>query len=179
MYPTPADYERITNTLYATGPCMLILRGPSGSGKSSLGATIERNMAGAQSFEADDFFVLGNRYVFRPDLLKYAHGMCLAKVARRYFERNQRKHWVIVANTGIKRGPSEYEEVAALYDHKVLYYKMPALQAYEAGDKVERQKIVSTLAMNNLHRVSEDIIESQCEKLILSEKESEVKVVYI
>lgn len=179
MYPTPADYEHITNTLYATGPCMLILRGPSGSGKSSLGATLERNMPGAQSFEADDFFMLGNRYVFRSDLLKYAHGMCLTKVARRYFERGPRKHWCIVANTGIKRGPSEYEEVAALYGHKVLYYKMPALRAYEAGDKIERQKIVSTLAMKNLHKVSEKIIEGQFEKLIQSEEDAEVKVAYI
>lgn len=53
---------------------LYILRGPSGSGKSSL----VKELGAKSVFSADDYFMQNNQYIFDSSKLGYAHGKCMA-----------------------------------------------------------------------------------------------------
>lgn len=65
---TIKSQKKSNKTLY-------ILRGPSGTGKS----TLAKDLGAKETFSADDYFMKGDKYVFDPHKLGSAHGQCKAK----------------------------------------------------------------------------------------------------
>lgn len=66
---------KIVKSQFESNKKLYILRGPSGTGKSTLAETL-----GAKAvFSADNYFMQGDKYVFNPSKLSSAHGQCQAK----------------------------------------------------------------------------------------------------
>lgn len=99
---------------------MYLIRGVSGSGKTTFAKTLEKSLEDAKSFAADDYFYwLGNgEYQFAPNMLPTAHGFCRKNVTTAA-ENGVRN--IIVHNTFTTEGELlPYLNIAADNDYKVV-----------------------------------------------------------
>lgn len=96
--PTAVDYIN-------TSKMMFILRGLSGSGKSTIAKEIEDTYKGAVVCSADQFFTVRGRYMFDPKRLREAHEYSHEK-ARRACIRNE--NVVVIDNTNVKKWEMDY-----------------------------------------------------------------------
>lgn len=94
---------------------LYILRGPSGTGKSTLAKTLGVK----QVFSADDYFMQGDNYVFNPDKLGIAHGNCKSLTLKAMYHGVSP---IAVDNTfTTKKEIKPYVELANRYDYKVEF----------------------------------------------------------
>ena len=105
---------------------LIILRGPSGSGKSSIANHLRVDRFGDIStswFEADHFFGMGEDYNFDASKLGQAHGWCKAQVrARMDGECDQ----IIVSNTSMTNWEMKpYLELAEEYGYELEILRTP------------------------------------------------------
>jgi len=78
----------------AVGNILYIVRGLPGSGKSTYAKTL---VPASAHFEADQYFMKGDKYAFDPSKLKDAHADCLARTRKAMVDG---KHKVVaVSNT--------------------------------------------------------------------------------
>jgi len=65
-------------------PCLIILRGEPGSGKTTYAHKLVE-MEGFRAFSADDHMVINGKYVFLPGRLEKAHSTCQKEVKTALF----------------------------------------------------------------------------------------------
>jgi predicted kinase len=94
---------------------LTILRGLPGAGKSTFAALLSEQRNTTVIVEADDFFMVGDEYVFDPLKLKEAHADCLAR-AKKALEEG---YSVIVANTNSRHW--EFEEYIKYAEEKEIF----------------------------------------------------------
>lgn len=109
-------------------PKVVILRGISGGGKSTLAKKLKGNDPLVHIVSADDAFIVNGEYRFDPAKLPQAHGDCL----RKFISLVQQGFSVIVDNTNttaIEIAP--YYQVAAAYhvDVKIITLEVDPLIA--------------------------------------------------
>jgi predicted ABC-type ATPase len=117
---------------------VIIVRGPSGSGKSSL---IQKRYPNAKVVSADHYFMINGEYVFDPVALPLAHAQCF----RLFLQLLVEKHpLVVVDNTATKTWEWEnYALAAKLAEYKVLLVEM----IVQSVDWIQR------CASRNVHHV--------------------------
>lgn len=122
---------------------LIILRGPSGTGKSTISSAIASMTTPV--FETDRFFTYNHVYKFDISKLKNAHQWNQLEVERQMFHDVS---LVIVANTFIAHWEMErYLELAEEYEYEVEIIKTPG--PWDANVLFERNK----------HSVPLDVIE--------------------
>lgn len=118
-----------------------ILRGVSGSGKSTYAAT---NYPGALVVSADSFFAFVDGYKFDPTKLSEAHGLCL----RGFVDAAQRGRNVVVDNTNIT-----VEEIAPYYAIAEAYGREVEIVTFDVP--------ISIAHARNIHNVPLAKVEGQ------------------
>jgi len=100
---------------------VIILRGVSGSGKSTFASMLARHNNGAVVVTADDYFMDSHgNYVFIPSLLPVAHQRCFSNFQNALFDPDV--NTVIVANTNTSpRDFKNYVDAAESYGATVTY----------------------------------------------------------
>lgn len=89
--------------------CLYIIRGIPGSGKSTLALQMYRSGMIDDFFEADDYFVTDEGYIFNPQELQKAHQKCQKDVR----ESLQLGLTVAVSNTSVQEWEVKtYEDIA-------------------------------------------------------------------
>lgn len=76
-------------------PKLYIIRGLPGSGKSTLAKAFVFAGIADEHYEADQYFMVGKKYMFDPTKLSYAHKQCLNEVHAALLEGKN----VVVSNT--------------------------------------------------------------------------------
>lgn len=120
---------------------LIIIRGLPGSGKSTLAHSAEQ-FIGCCAVEADNFHIIDNKYVYRPERARYAHEWCQSQAA---FYLNQGKN-VVVSNTSLTaRAMNPYYELALDFG-------------------ADFEIVNCTGNYDNIHDVPQDILDSMKEK---------------
>jgi predicted kinase len=92
---------------------LIIIRGISGSGKSTYAATLD-----CPVFTADDYFMIDGEYKFIPSLLPDAHSDCRSKVYRAMYDGVEK---IAVVNTFTQEWEFKtYLDMAASMDYTVF-----------------------------------------------------------
>ena len=140
---------------------VIINRAVPGSGKTTMTRCItdelEKNQIPYAIHSTDDFFMVGNRYVFDITKLNEYHQKNLQN-----FEESLQKgvEVVICDNTNIAPWQSEpYTKLAREYDYQILYI---TLDPREIEKHVEAQKV--TPQKPDAHGVEEDILKRMIEE---------------
>lgn len=101
---------------------LILLRGPSGTGKSTIARAIG-NGSFAPVFEADQFFTHNYVYKFDISKIKLAHQLCQIQTERQMYHSVP---LVIVSNTFIAQWEMEtYLELAEQYKYEVEMIRTP------------------------------------------------------
>lgn len=96
-----------------TKPTLILLRGVSGSGKS----TVSKLFPNFEVVEADQFFMHNGEYRFHPDRLTYAHTWCKTRTKKLLSEGKN----VVVSNTSTReQDVVSYQNIA--YDMDSEFY---------------------------------------------------------
>lgn len=98
---------------------LIILRGSSGSGKSSFANFLSKRLCGIVSnHEADDFFMLEDKYIFNAKDLPHAHFACLSQTE---FDMKDNVGTIIISNTSTRESEIQpYLDLAAKYNYQVV-----------------------------------------------------------
>lgn len=125
---------------------LIILRGCSGSGKSTFGHFLVRLSNGyISNIAADDFFYKDGKYQFDVTKLGQAHASCIRQVEEDMKENVD----ICVSNTSTtEKELKPYLELAEKYDYKVI----SLVVENRHGNK-------------NIHDVPDDTIKNQAERL--------------
>jgi predicted kinase len=162
MYLTPQQIEHIADKYKSMRKGLILIRGVSGTGKSTLARSLNPNVY----YESDEFFMRRGMYNFDVRMLKYAHGLCYNMTAKFLHQNGE----AIVANTLTTDSEvKSYQHLAAEFDVPVYCVITPLTTAILAAkdqndnvkQNVEYQKLISIAAMTNKHNVSVEIIERQ------------------
>jgi len=125
-----------------------LIRGVSGSGKTTFAKTLEKSLEDAKSFAADDYFYwLGNgEYQFMPYMLPTAHRLCRENVLKAAESKVQN---IIVHNTfTTERELLPYLNIAADNNYKVVSVVME-----------------NRHGRSSVHNVPESVTSQQAERL--------------
>lgn len=165
MYLTNQEISDI-DALYRENPRgLLLIRGVSGSGKSSLARMLDPSVY----YESDNFFMRrtnnGLKYIFDGSKLGYAHGLCHNMTAQFLFHEGR----AIVANTLTTEAEVErYRKLASDFGVPLYSVTTPLtlalLKAFKDKDSIEYGKLLSVAALQNKHSVTEEIIERQLQR---------------
>ena len=152
-------HVRIGNSIYrfAEAPKMYIMRGVSGSGKS----TMAKQLVGSgEIFSTDDFFTSSSgQYNFDMNYISDAHGWNKDRVQKAV---NEGMSPIVVDNTTVQAWEAKpYVEMAqeAGYDIEVVEPDSPWWQDFEPGmSEEDLADLASTLAEKNTHGVPEEVV---------------------
>lgn len=118
---------------------MVIMRGASGSGKSTKASKIKASNQRFVVCSADQYFVKDGIYNFNPALLPEAHAQCIA-LSNEVIKAGL---WPIIDNTNLEDwNMAIYEELAANANYKVTY-------------------VICTGEFKNTHGVSQEVVDAQ------------------
>jgi septin family protein len=132
---------------------LTILRGPSGTGKTTIAKAI-----GGLFFEADMYFSLGREYSFDPAKLGAAHKWCQESVANAMAGNRD----VIVSNTSTSMWEMKpYLAMAVMFDAELEIIRTPGPWDAEV------------LANRNSHNVPLNTIKKQISRYVEHESEKE------
>ena len=93
---------------------VVIMRGIPGSGKSTW---VKQNYPSALVVSADQYFMVGNNYVFRKELLPKVHDECLKNYLKALKNRTE---LIVVDNTNLKVFEiAPYYRLAEVFNYKV------------------------------------------------------------
>lgn len=152
---------------------VLILRGISGSGKSTFAASIEEQVS-AVVFSTDSCFMKNGKYEFKPELLSFAHSRCLNLFTEAVRDMSMlltqmskldkdRRPKLIVDNTNCSIAEiAPYYAISEAYGLKPVIVEMVPRASYENPD------VVINFAKRNIHSVPVNTVARQARTLVES-----------
>ena len=168
--------------LAENAPAIIIMRGVSGSGKSS---AIKKHMSyickfyreihAAAVVSADMFFTDDDgSYHFDKDQLPLAHAACKEDCEKLMSDITTKATYIIIDNTNMQLSEfSDYMSLAEKYGYKTILFVPPDMQKLLTYYDIENrdwykcegaQQLIETFAARNVHGVTKEIIEHQCSK---------------
>jgi len=131
---------------------VIIMRGVSGSGKSTMARSLASNVESSLIVSADDYFMRQGSYQFNPKQLREAHDSCRVK-----FEAALAADvgLVIVDNTNTQKWEYlPYENLARDYNYSV---------SHEVVGSTDQESLVK-YAERNVHKVPLNVIQRQAQR---------------